>query len=373
MHDLERRIKWTVKWTVAVCTALCPLFLAAGAFAADAPKTLEELVAGAKKETTFRAMWSSRSLNGSKGFSHLVAAMNKRYGTNIKPQFTPGPSMTKMIGRLTREMKAGQPASTDVLWNNSGGMLKSGKVGLTRSMNWMAYLERPMLKADPGFDPLAPKGIGLASASTLVGIMYNSDVVKGDDIPKSMNDVLHPKWKGKIASTPYVAGLREFATPSLLGREVMVDYARKLSKQVGGLIRCGTVDRLTSGEFAMLVFSCGDQYVNQAERDGLPLGYSVVNEAVVSHTRYGAVPVHSQAPNAAALFVAYLHTPEGQKWMWEVNGFDFHLYPESHERKVLADARSRGAKVVVNSPQWLASQTDYVKTRKELEKIMRNK
>ena len=280
------------------------------------PKTLEELVAGAKKETTFRAMWSSRSLNGSKGFSHLVAAMNKRYGTNIKPQFTPGPSMTKMIGRLTREMKAGQPASTDVLWNNSGGMLKSGKVGLTRSMNWMAYLERPMLKADPGFDPLAPKGIGLASASTLVGIMYNSDVVKGDDIPKSMNDVLHPKWKGKIASTPYVAGLREFATPSLLGREVMVDYARKLSKQVGGLIRCGTVDRLTSGEFAMLVFSCGDQYVNQAERDGLPLGYSVVNEAVVSHTRYGAVPVHSQAPNAAALFVAYLHTPEGQKWMW---------------------------------------------------------
>ncbi len=369
MHDLERRIKWTV----AVCTALCPLFLAAGAFAADAPKTLEELVAGAKKETTFRAMWSSRSLNGSKGFSHLVAAMNKRYGTNIKPQFTPGPSMTKMIGRLTREMKAGQPASTDVLWNNSGGMLKSGKVGLTRSMNWMAYLERPMLKADPGFDPLAPKGIGLASASTLVGIMYNSDVVKGDDIPKSMNDVLHPKWKGKIASTPYVAGLREFATPSLLGREVMVDYARKLSKQVGGLIRCGTVDRLTSGEFAMLVFSCGDQYVNQAKRDGLPLGYSVVNEAVVSHTRYGAVPVHSQAPNAAALFVAYLHTPEGQKWMWEVNGFDFHLYPESHERKVLADARSRGAKVVVNSPQWLASQTDYVKTRKELEKIMRNK
>ena len=360
------------RWFAMACAAFLSLFMVTGAYAADAPKTLEELVAGAKKETTLRAMWSSRSLHGSKGMKQIVAAMNKKYGTNIKPLFTPGPSMTKMIGRLTREMKAGQPASTDILWNNSGGMLKSGQVGLTRSMNWMAYLDRPMLKS-PGFDPVATKGIGLASASTLVGIMYNSDVVKGDDIPKSMNDVLHPKWKGKIASTPYVAGLREFATPSLLGREVMIDYAKKLSKHIGGLIRCGTVDRLTSGEFAMLVFSCGDQYVNQAHRDGLPLGYSVVNEAVVSHTRYGAVPVHSQAPNAAALFVAYMHSKEGQKWMWEVNGFDFHLYPESHERKVLEDARSRGAKVVVNSPQWLASQKDYRKTRKELEKIMQKK
>ena len=361
------------KWAATLCTALCSLFLiAAGALAADAPKTLEELVEGAKKETTLRAMWSSRSLNGSKGFSHLVAAMNKKYGTNIKPQFTPGPSMSKMTGRLTREMKAGQPASTDIQWTNSGSMLKATQVGLAQPMNWMAYLDRPMIK-DAGFDPVAPKGIGLASASTLVGIMYNSDVVKGDDIPKSMHDVLHPKWKGKIASTPYAAGLREFATPTLLGREVMIDYAKKLSKHIGGLIRCGTVDRLTSGEFAMLVFSCGDQYVNQAKRDGLPLGYSVVNEAVVSHTRYGAVPVHSQSPNAAALFVAYLHSKEGQKWMWKVNGFDFHLYPESNERKILADARARGAKVVVNSPQWLGSQKDYLKTRKEIEKILQAK
>ncbi len=368
MFDLTRRNKALPFMTA--CTMLLSLFLAAGVSAADAPKTLEELVAGAKKETTLRAMWSSRSLSGSKGMKQIVAGMNKMYGTNIKPQFTPGPSMTRMIGNLTRELKAGQPASTDVIWGNSGGMLASGKAKLMRSMNWMAYLQRPMLKPSPGFDPLAPNGIGLASASTLVGVMYNSDVVKGDDIPRNMADILDPKWKGKIASTPYAAGLREFAMDDLLGKEVMVEYTKKLSKQIAGLIRCGSVDKLTSGEYAMLVFSCGDQYVNQAERDGLPLGYSVMSEAVVSHTRYGAVPVHSQAPNAAALFIAYLHSPEGQKWMWDVNGFDFHLYPESNERKVLEAARAKGAKVVINSPQWLAKQTTYRKTRKELEKIL---
>ena len=342
------------------------------AVAADAPKTLTELVEGAKKETTLRAMWSSRSLGGSKGLAQIVAAMNKKYGTNIKPQFTPGPSMTRMIGKLTRELKAGQPASTDVYWGNSGGMDKSGKVGLMRPMEWMAYLERPMMEWK-GFDPVAPGGIGLASASTLVGVLFNSDKVKGDDIPRSLADTLKPKWKGKIASTPYAAGMREFAMPDLLGKEAMIEFTKKLTKQIGGLIRCGSMDRITSGEFVMLVMSCGDQYVNQAKRTGQPLGYSVMKDAVVSHTRYGAVPVHSQSPNAAALFVAYLHSPEGQKWMWEANGFDFHLYPESHERKVLLAAQAKGAKVAINSPQWLGKNKTYRKTRKELEKILQNK
>lgn len=358
------------RWFAMACAACLSLFMVTGVFAADAPKTLKELVEAAKKETTIRAMWSSSSLNGGKGFAQVVAAMNKMYGTNLKPKFTPGPSMTRMIGNLTREMKAGQPASTDVLWGNSGGVLQASKVGLTSSFPWMAYLGRPMLKAEPGFDPVGPNGVALASASTLVGITYNSDMVKGDDIPKSMLDVLHPKWKGKIASTPYAAGLREFAMDDLLGVEVMTDYTKKLSKHIGGLFRCGSMDKLTSGEFAMLVFSCGDQYVNQAKRTGIPLGYALVKEAVVSHTRYGSVPVHSQAPNAAALFVAYLHTPEGQKWMWDANGMDFHLYPESHQRKALQVPKDQGAKVVINSPQWLGSQTSYRETRKGLEKIL---
>lgn len=357
---------------VAILATMISLLALGQAGAADAPKTLDELVAGAKKETTLKAMWSSRSLGGSKGMAQIVAAMNKKYGTNIKPQFTPGPSMTRMIGKLTREMKAGQPASTDVYWGNSGGMDKSSKVGLMRPMEWMAYLERPMLKWK-GFDPLAPGGIGLASASTLVGVLYNSDKVKGDDIPRTLADTLKPKWKGKIASTPYAAGMREFAMPDLLGKEAMIDFTKQLTQQIGGLIRCGSMDRITSGEFVMLVLSCGDQYVNQAKRTGQPLGYSVMKDAVVSHTRYGGVPVHSQSPNAAALFVAYLHSPEGQKWMWEVNGFDFHLYPESHERKVLLEAQAKGAKVAINSPQWLAKNTTYRKTRKELEKILQNK
>lgn len=369
---LKNRSKFAALKTLAILPVTA--MLAYGpASAAEGPKNLEELIAAAKKETTIRAMWSSSSLGGGKGFKYLIAAINKKYGTNLKPQFTPGPSMTRMIAKLTREMKAGQKSSTDIVWGNSGGVLKAGKIGLLRSMHWMSYLSRPMLTPEKGFDPVGPNGIALASASTLVGIVYNSDLVKGDDIPRTLADVLKPKWKGKIASTPYAAGMREFAMPDLLGEKAMIDFTEKLTNQISGLMRCGSMDRITSGEFLMLVLSCGDQYVNQAERRGEPLGYALMRDAVVSHTRYGSVPVHSGSPNAAALFVTYLHTREAQKWMWDKVGLDFHLYPESHQRRSLNAARDAGAKVVINSPQWLARQGGYVKTRKKLQKILKQK
>jgi ABC-type Fe3+ transport system substrate-binding protein len=159
--------------------------------------------------------------------------------------------------------------------------------------------------------------------------------------------------------------------PELLGREFVFDYAKKLSKHVGGLMRCGEMDKITSGEFLMLVLACGDQEVNIAQRQGIPLGYSIMDDATISHTRYSAVPKNTRAPNTAALFISYLHSAEGQKLMWDIDGLDFHLYPESNQRKRLDAAKARGAKFVVSSPQWLAKNKDYTKTQNELEKILR--
>lgn len=356
----------------AAFTAVAGMVTIGSAQAMDDPKNLKELIAAAKKEGSLTAMWSSSSLAGGKGFREVVSAMNKKYGINLKAKFTPGPSMTRMIAKVTREVKAGQPGSTDVLWNNSGGALKGGKVGILRKVDWMAYLERKPGKWGD-FDPIAPGGVALASAGSLVGVMYNSDLVKGDDIPRSIDDVFKPKFKGKIASTPYVAGMREFGMPDVLGNERMIEYTKKLTNHIGGLMRCGSTDRLTSGEFLMLVFSCGDQYVNRAINSGSgePLGYALMKEAVISHTRWGMIPKNSQSPNAAILFIVYLHTPEGQKWMWEKAGLDLPLYPESQMRKKLLAAQDAGAKIVMNSPRWLEKNGDYAKYRKKLQKIIK--
>ena len=53
------------------------------------------------------------------------------------------------------------------------------------------------------------------------------------------------------------------------------------------------------------------------------------------------------------------------------DGLDFHLYPESNQKKKLDAAKAKGAKVVISSPQWLNKNKDYDATQKELEKILR--
>jgi ABC-type Fe3+ transport system substrate-binding protein len=331
---------------------------------------IAELIKAAKNEPTLRAQWGADTLDGGPGLQKIVAAMNKKYGLNIQPSFTPGANMQGMMGKITRELAAGQPASSDVYFGNSQSMLQAMDAKSLKSTEWNSLLERPMQK-EAGFDPIVPGNIGIAMASTLVGAIYNSNLVKGNDIPRKLEDLMNPKWKGKIASTPYAAGFREFAMPELLGKEKVIDFVKKYSKHIGGLIRCGEMDRITSGEFLILGLACGDQEVNMALRKNIPLGYAIMDDATLSHTRYAGIPKNSRAPNTAALFIAFLHTVEGQKLMWDIDGLDFHLYSESNQKKKLDAAKAKGAKVVISSPQWLNIHKNYSATQTELEKILR--
>jgi ABC-type Fe3+ transport system substrate-binding protein len=337
---------------------------------AAAAEPLAQIVEGAKKEGTLRGQWSQNSFGGSAGLAELVAGMNKKYGLNLKSQFTPGPDMQRLMLRLAQEAEAGQPASTDVYLGNAQAIFDAMKANVLKPMEWPAILPRK-IPSEQGFDPMAPGGAAVIFASAVVGILYNTDLVKGDDIPRSLEDVLKPKWKGRIASTPYAAGFRELAMPGLLGREYVIEFTKKLSKHLGGLVRCGEAERFTSGEFLMLVLTCGGNDVNVLQGTGAPLGHTVVKEGTVIHTRYAGVPKNSRSPNAGALLAAYLHTPEGQALLWKHDGMDLHLYPESKMKKDVDKVRASGGKIAFNTPQWLASLNDYSETQKELEKILR--
>lgn len=349
--------------------ALTAVVLALSAQGASAV-TLAELIEGAKKETAVKGMWSATSFGGSRGLSEFVAGMNKKYGLHIKAEFTPGRNMQAVMAKIAAEARAGQPASSDVYLGNSQAINDATKVDVLKPIKWAAILDRP-LPSEPGFDPYAPGDIGVGFASTLVGVLYNTDRVKGDDIPRRLEDVLKPKWKGKIASTPYAAGLREFAMPDMLGREYMVNFTKKLSKQIAGLMRCGEPDRITSGEFLMLVLTCGGDDAVVLQRTGAPIGHTILEEGTVVHTRYAGVPKNSGSPNAAALLITYLLTPEGQALLWKYDGMDFHILPRTHMKKEVDKVRAAGGKIVVNSPQWLASMKGYREMQNQLEGILR--
>jgi ABC-type Fe3+ transport system substrate-binding protein len=295
--------------------------------------------------------------------------MNRKYGLTIKAQFTPGIDEQAMAGRLAQEAAAGQPATEDVYLGNPAGIHDSLQTNVFKSMDWRALVERT-LNAEGDFDPVAPNGVAVAFASSVVGITYNTNLVRGADIPHRLDDLLDPKWKGKVASTPYASGWREFVAAELLGQDPTFAFVRKFAPQVAGLIRCGESDRITSGEFLMLVMDCGANDVITLKRQGAPIDHVVLDDAAVVHNRYAAVPVNSGSPNAATLFVAYLETPEAQATLWEVDGLDFYLFPESNIRHATDQLRQAGGKLALDSPQWLGAMPDFSGTQKKLGDIL---
>src|SRR5262245_51722201 len=213
-----------------IAVKITALFLAFIALTTGAnAATLEEVIEGAKKEGSLRGQWGQNSFGGSEGFQEILAGMNKKYKLNLKGQYTPGPDMQRLMLRVIQESAAGQPASTDVYLGNAQAIFDGLNAKLFTTMTYDKFIENQP-KPEGKFPAISPAGTHVAFGTAVVGVQYNSQLVRGNDVPRRLNDILNPKWKGKIASTPYAAGLREFATPDFLGREKMIDYTKKLSK-----------------------------------------------------------------------------------------------------------------------------------------------
>ncbi len=342
---------------------------AAAPASGGASASLQQIIEGAKKETLLKGVWSEASFGGSQGFQELLNGMNKKYGLNIKGQFTPGPDMQALMGKLAQETAAGQPATTDVYMGNSQAMQQAIKPNALKPVDWKAIVDRPV-PGEQGFDPVAPGGIGIAIATSVTGVTYNTKAIPENQVPHKLNDLLDPRWKGKIASTPYAAGFRDFAVKDLLGKDFVVDYVKKFSNQVGGLIRCGEYDRLTSGEFVMLALDCGHDGAFSAQQQGAPIGHVVLDDATSLHMRYAGVPATSSSPNAAALFVAYVLSPDGQKQIYKTEGMDLHTFSDSQVKPLIDKVRSAGAKVWADNVQNLEAATGYAETQKQLQDIL---
>lgn len=343
---------------------------AAGAAASTySPAAVQALVNGAKNESVLKGAWSASSFGGSAGMQRLVDGMNRKYGLQITPQFTPGIDEQAMATQLAQQAAAGQPPTEDVYLGNPAGVHDVESMGVFVPIDWRSIVDRPLV-ADPDFDPVVTGNIAIAFASSVIGVSYNSNLVQPADVPHKLADLLAPKWKGKIASTPYASGFRELAFPEMLGATATTDYARQFAPQVAGLIRCGESDRLTSGEFIMLAFDCGANDVITLKRQGAPVDHAVLDDAAVVHNRYGAVPKNSQAPNAAALFIAYLETPEAQAILWDVDGLDLYTFTDGNIHQVTQGVRDSGNRLTVDSPQWLDSYPDFSAVQKQLGDIL---
>ena len=143
-------------------------------------------------------------------------------------------------------------------------------------------------------------------------IAYNTRMVKRDEVPNTDEDLVNPKWKGKIGMDHTKPEWFAWKLKRM-GEEKGLAYMKKLAAQEFQLYAGLSVitNLLVAGEFP-LVLNTYLHNVEEVKRRGAPVDW-IVQDPVF--TKFQPLGIGSKAPhpNAAKLFSDFVLSEEGQK------------------------------------------------------------
>jgi iron(III) transport system substrate-binding protein len=234
-------------------------------------------------------------------------AFEKKYG--VKVDYVRADS-NEVALRVANEGKAGHMVA-DVFDGTTAtpGLKKLGLV-----LKWIPEDARARL----GSQYVDKEGYWVATNLYVLTPASNTDLIKKGTEPRSWNDLLDPKWKGKMAwnsnssssAGPGFVGL----VLAELGEQKGMDYLRALSKQNIANLKVAArqvLDQVIAGEYPIALEIFNNHAVISAAK-GAPSQWIPMNPAlgvlsVVSVTK------DAPHPNAAKLFVTFLASQDGQK------------------------------------------------------------
>jgi iron(III) transport system substrate-binding protein len=159
-----------------------------------------------------------------------------------------------------------------------------------------------------------PEGYYAVWRATLSPIAYNTNLVKESEAPKSYQDLLDPKWKGKLVKAhPSYSGTSLTGTYALT-KALGWDYLEKLSKNGVQQLQSTTAPpkSIASGERAVMVD--GNEYNMFIEIDNKsPVKIVYAKEGTPFVTSPTAVFAAAPHPNAARLLQNFLYTAKAQQ------------------------------------------------------------
>jgi iron(III) transport system substrate-binding protein len=276
-----------------------------------AAQTLNDLIAGAKRESEITFVAGATTFGGSKAFSELQTVFNKKFGLNARINLTAGPSMPAMAARIITEAKAGGKSSTDVHLGPPATHADLHNDRLLEPVNYSKIF--PWVTKEMEILP----GETVLVYTSLQGILYNSNLLLKDKAPKRYEDLVDPRfsrtWAGKMAMPPYTSWLVELSL--IWGEKKVIEYARKLIPLSAGQVRYGEIEeRVGSGEYLVMANSgSAVEAMWEWQAKGAPLvGVTASDPVLTSYFQLG-VPKNSAHPNLAKLFVAFMASREAQR------------------------------------------------------------
>lgn len=261
------------------------------------------LVAAARKEG--EVVWYS-SLVVNQASRPIVAAFEKEY-PGIKVRLTSG-TANDLLLKLLAEGRAGAPRA-DVSHAGSGlsTLLKAGLIAPFTPVEAKRY---PAQYKDPN-------GYWTGQVVSFLVPAINTDQVKPADEPHSWNDLLNPKWRGKIAwaqqmtqgGPPGLIG----ATLATMGPDAGMAYLRKLSQQKIVNVPANqrvVLDQVIAGEYP-IALSTFSHHSEVSAKKGAPVKW-LKFEYTVGTVDPIFLMKSAPHPNAAKLFIEFVLSTKGQ-------------------------------------------------------------
>ena len=243
--------------------------------------------------------------------SKLVKAYNKQF-PNLKIEFVRAGSV-ETIKRFTAERQAGRISADLIHGADPGGFDYFGSKG------WLdkRLVESPEVNAMPK-DFVDKQAGWVALRATGIALMYNTKLVKKEDLPKTWKDLENPKWKGRIAiSDPTRAGSsfsHLFGVWKLYG----TDHLKKLAANDVFIAGDGTATRnaIAQGERDLAPVSEYDAFRMKEEGASVDIAWLEDGTFMVP-APIGLVKDSPNNENALAL-AQYMISKEGQEIIADV-------------------------------------------------------
>ena len=280
-----------------------------------------ELVEAAKKEGEVM-FYGAITVNSSKAIGD---AFEKKYG--IKLQHWRGDA-TELINRALAEARAGKPAF-DVTLGNEVVMTTLDQKKL------FAVFDPPSAKGYPKqfLDPdkrMTPWRV------LPYGLNYNHQILKAEEAPKTWEDLLAPKWKGKfgmanpgihVTTLQFVINLDKLLGAKWLN---VVEGWAKQEPRLGRSL-ADTIQPLTSGEVPVAIGYIKDKFQYPG-----PIEYVRMNKYLASLS-FAAINRQAPHPNAARLFTDFFLGAESQRIFGGFGEYVFHPEADHKFKKDVKD------------------------------------
>jgi iron(III) transport system substrate-binding protein len=280
-----------VLFLAAMATALPAFAQDTSLLRHDGPDRARKLVAAAQKEGSFTLYTSFAE----KDLPPLTASFEKRYGIKVNVWRA---GSEKVLQRTLAEAAA-RRHEVDAVHSSALEMETLHREKILQAVT-SPYSTELIAGA------LRPHGEWVATYLSVWVQVYNTRLVKKEDLPRTFEDLLDPKWKGKLGIE---ANVPEWYSTVVLdmGEEKGIRFFRDLVRRNGISVRTGHSllnNMVVAGEVP-LALTVYNFMAEAARRKGAALDWFVLEPAVARTSGIG-IARRAPHPNAALLFYDFM-------------------------------------------------------------------